>query len=130
MSSAFSKFFAKFKWFDALIFCAFAVVTVFSFFGAYGGGGAGPELLITTRQGNYAYDLATDRTLEIEGDLGVSIIEIKDGVARFLDSPCPNKTCVMSLPLGQPGDFSACLPNQVFARIVSDESGAADVMAR
>lgn len=57
--------------------------------------------------------LIESRTLEIEGVLGTSRIEIAPGRARFLDSPCETKRCVHTGWIDQGGMVTACLPNRV-----------------
>ena len=57
--------------------------------------------------------LDIDRTYTVEGPLGQSQIEVKNGRIRFIRSPCTNKQCIHSGWLNQNGDFAACLPNHV-----------------
>ncbi len=60
-----------------------------------------------------AYPLAPNRTLQINGRLGVSEIEIKDGSARFASSPCSGQHCVLSGWHSLSGSGMACLPNRI-----------------
>lgn len=62
--------------------------------------------------------LAEDRQLAVAGVLGDSHIEIKHAEARFVDSPCSNKLCVLHGWLQHAGETTACLPNQVSLRIL------------
>ncbi len=62
--------------------------------------------------------LAEDRQLAVAGALGDSHIEIKHAEARFVDSPCSNKLCVLHGWLQHAGETTACLPNQVSLRIL------------
>ena len=62
--------------------------------------------------------LAEDRLLSVAGVLGDSHIEIKQAEARFVDSPCSNKLCVLHGALRHTGETTACLPNQVSLRIL------------
>ena len=111
---------------DIAVFAVFAVVTVYAFSYAYSGGMARKELLVHTPRGTFAYDMSKDRIIDIEGAIGTSRIEISGGTARFLDSPCPNKTCVQSMPISETGEWSACLPNQVFLRIEGGRASSVD----
>jgi len=61
----------------------------------------------------FTVPLSTNQQLSIEGPLGVSLVEIKDGQIRFLDSPCRGKQCVHAGWLKESGEFAACLPNRV-----------------
>jgi hypothetical protein len=54
-----------------------------------------------------------DQRLPIQGPLGTTIIEIRDGKVRFVESPCRGKQCVHAGWLQHSGDFAACLPNGV-----------------
>lgn len=78
-------------------------------------------LLINNGKDKWVYQLDQDRKIEIPGKLGKSTIEIKDGKAFFLDSPCDNKICVFSKALEKNGDWAACLPNGIFITIQGQE---------
>jgi hypothetical protein len=72
------------------------------------------RLILATPSGREEItDLSGRRTLEIEGRLGISRIEIRDGQARFVTSPCHGKYCIHSGWLRRGGDVSACLPNGI-----------------
>lgn len=64
-----------------------------------------------------AYALSEARKLEIEGSLGLTEIEISDGGAAFVASPCPHKLCIKRGSISKVGEWNACLPNGVVARI-------------
>ena len=81
------------------------------------GGGDERLLVVRTQEGEFVYPLSKDAVYRIEGAIGISEIEVSGGKARFRDSPCPGKTCVMTGELSEPGTWAACLPNQVFIRI-------------
>ncbi len=59
------------------------------------------------------YPLNQNKILSIHGDKGLSLIEIKQGKARFIHSPCRNQFCVFHGWLSAPEETSACLPNRV-----------------
>ncbi|MBC8285024.1 MAG: NusG domain II-containing protein [Nitrospinae bacterium] len=42
------------------------------------------------------YSLSKDRITQVEGPLGLTEIEIRDGKARILRSPCKLKVCIKS----------------------------------
>ncbi len=68
----------------------------------------------TAAQVEMTYDLRKDTQFEVEGALGISTIQIKDGKARFVDSPCPDKLCVNFFGwIESEVELSFCLPNQV-----------------
>ena len=86
------------------------------------GGGDEKHVIIRTAEAEYVYPLSKDAVYQIEGSIGISEIEISGGTVRFLDSPCPSKTCVMTGALSEPGQWAACLPNEVFVRIEGSDS--------
>ena len=57
--------------------------------------------------------LTPQRTIQVAGPLGSSIIEISDGRTRFISSPCTTKACLHTGWLSRVGEFAACLPNRV-----------------
>ena len=67
---------------------------------------------IETDGGVFLYSLSEDRDLEFEGPLGVTKVEIRDGRARIVESPCPNHTCYHGHVESYP-DAVVCLPNHV-----------------
>lgn len=60
--------------------------------------------------------------LEIPGRLGVSVVLIDAGRARFLRSPCAGQYCVHQAWLDAAGDFAACLPNGVSLSLAGREN--------
>ena len=114
---------------DFAIFFTAAAVTAVSFIAAYRTGKGRMQLIIQTPAGSYAYDMTQDRDIRMQGAIGISEIEIKNGKARFVDSPCPNKTCIQSAPLSRAGDWSACLPNNVFMRIEASSQNDVDAIS-
>ena len=64
------------------------------------------------------YQLYENRRITIEGALGKSVIEIKDGQVRFIEAPCQNKLCILSGWLRHDGETAACLPNGVTVNVV------------
>lgn len=86
------------------------------------GGPPSSSLVVSTDRGEWIYPLSTDRTIEAEGVLGVSVIHIEGGFAHFVESPCANKLCIAAPRIGSTGQWSACLPNGVFIRIEGSEA--------
>ncbi len=67
-------------------------------------------------------DLKEEISIKVEGVLGVSIIEVKDGKVRFVESPCSNKVCIRSGWLSQVNSLAACLPNGVSLYLVGSKA--------
>ena len=71
-------------------------------------------LVAKSTQEEYVFPLDRDGEYKVLGLYGNSVIEVIGGKARFKDSPCPNKTCVQHGFISSPGEWAACLPNDVF----------------
>lgn len=56
-------------------------------------------------------------SVSIPGPLGDTVVEVKDGAARVVSSPCANQTCVAAGAIHRPGQWVACLPNQTLLLI-------------
>ena len=115
---------------DFFILIISAAVTISAVFFAINHNGGKSQLIIRTPDGEYAYDMSRDMTISVKGAIGISVIEIRSAKARFLESPCPNKTCVQSTPVTRPGDWSACLPNRIFIRVESSRKTDIDAMSQ
>ncbi len=61
------------------------------------------------------------RTIEIPGELGMSILEVLDGKIRFVESACQSKQCVHSGWISKGGEVVSCLPNRVSIAILGGE---------
>jgi hypothetical protein len=95
----------------AVIVLSLAVVAGFSV-AAYGGGDAG-QVVIEASGTRYRFPLSTDRVERFAGPRGDTVVEIRAGAVRVLDSPCPDKICVAAGAIARTGQFIACLPNRV-----------------
>ena len=70
--------------------------------------------------------LNKDRHVELEGPLGVTVLEIKDGAARILSSPCTKKICIHMGEVRRSGDLLACVPNHLVINIEGNKNGKDD----
>ncbi|NOZ37927.1 MAG: NusG domain II-containing protein [Gammaproteobacteria bacterium] len=62
--------------------------------------------------------LDKDQEFDVNGPLGTSRLQIKNGKIRFISSPCTGKVCIHKGWLSQSGDFNACLPNRISIEIM------------
>ena len=69
----------------------------------------------------FSVPLDVDQTLSLEGPLGTTVIEVRDGQVRFLDSPCSGKQCLHAGWLRHGGEFAACLPNRISVAVSAAE---------
>ncbi len=72
------------------------------------------EVHITSSRGDWIYSITEDRVIDVEGPLGITQVSIADEAVRVLDSPCPQKLCILKGAITAAGHWNACLPNQVF----------------
>ena len=68
----------------------------------------------------YYYPLTQDSVYKIKGNIGESIIEVKNGEVRFLSSPCKNKICIKSGKISKTSGVLACLPNGITVSITGE----------
>ena len=106
---------------DFVIAFAAAAAIAFASSYAYGPGGGEPSVVVKGRDGEWMYPLSVDRTVEVAGPLGETVVEIRGKAVHITDSPCRNKTCIAAGFVSKPGQWIACLPNRVFVRV---EGGA------
>ena len=92
----------------------------FTMFGLKYSGESG-YLLIEDQYGQSLYPLSEDTEVTLDGPIGESVIQIKNGEARFLHSDCSDDLCVQMGPITESGDWAACLPNRVFLTITGGE---------
>lgn len=92
------------------------ILILFAWLGFQHSGDTG-YLIIEDSKGRLIYPLSEECDVVLEGPVGKSHIHIGKDSARFVHSDCPDKLCVQSGPVEKPGDWAACLPNQVFIYI-------------
>ncbi len=85
--------------------------------------------IITCRGEQYLYPLSKDQTITIQGNIGVSELEIKNGSIYFTSSPCRDHICEN---MGHAGPdtgihFIACLPNDVVVYVNGDSRETDDI---
>ncbi|MCX7023724.1 MAG: NusG domain II-containing protein [Spirochaetes bacterium] len=117
--------------FDILIVILGIAVVAGSFALAWNHSGE-PRAVIEAGGSTWIYPLDEDRVVEARGPLGVTVIHIGNGGLAVESSPCRNQTCVASGRISRPGQWTACLPNGVMARIDggASDDGALDAIVR
>jgi hypothetical protein len=108
----------------AAIVVSLAVVAVFSV-SAYGGGDAA-QVVVEASGVKYRFPVSTDRVERFAGPRGDTIVEIRGGTVRVVDSPCPDKICVAAGAISRTGQFIACLPNRVSVTLEGHDEPNAD----
>ncbi len=113
--------------YDKTFICILLFLALFTFIGglnAFGSNEKGKEVIILVgghEVERSSLNLEKSRRITVDGILGESLIEIADGKARMLSSPCPNHNCMMQEWVSRPGDVIVCVPNQVIVKIVGDD---------
>ncbi len=67
-----------------------------------------------------------DKTFSIPQSDHVIFHLTADGRIRFEDSDCPDKVCIKTGWLSKVGQTAACLPNEVFLKIVPQNNNRSD----
>ena len=107
----------RIRFFDVIFLLVFAacVAGAFAFVGRKKSAGA--DLVVKTPEGRFLYPLNRNAELDFEGVIGHTKVTIKDGQAWVTESACDNKNCIFMGKLSRPGDFAACLPNDVILTV-------------
>jgi len=108
---------------DWLVAGAALVAVAVSFPLLWRGGPA--EKAIVKRDGTIVAELPLSITkrIEVEGALGVSVIEVRPGRARVASDPGPRQYCVKQGWLTQANAVAICAPNHVTLALVGAEKG-------
>lgn len=72
--------------------------------------------------------LTGNRHASVEGPLGITEVEVKDGKARILRSPCKGKVCIKSGYIQYADRMAVCLPNKVVVRILGESQRGVDTV--
>lgn len=100
----------SFKILDIVIFAAILTGGIFLSKNSFTKKGSTVRVLADGKE--YEFQMKNG-TYKVEGAIGITTFQIKDGKVHIIDSPCPNKTCV------EQGWTSPiiCLPNKVVITI-------------
>ncbi|MDR2447476.1 MAG: NusG domain II-containing protein [Treponema sp.] len=125
LAAVFSLFSKKvvvsFKPLDAAVALLSLGAVVFSSFTVYAKPHDNAQVSVRGQDGAWIFPLDAEDTATVSGPLGDTVVAIHGGKARVLSSPCRNQTCVAQGEINTPGQWIACLPNNVFAVIESGE---------
>lgn len=105
------------KPFDYAIIVVVCVVIAVISFRVYAVDNRPPMVSIKSESGLSLYPIDQKHHVEINGPLGITHIEIADGKARVVSSPCRDKLCLLKGDLVENGDWTACMPNRVYVGI-------------
>jgi len=102
---------------DFAVLLLAAAITVFCAAGVYGKSGSALRLIIQGKQESWVYPINQTVREEIPGLLGNTVVELQEGRARVVSSPCANQLCVSAGAIHRRGQWIACLPNGIFVRV-------------
>jgi hypothetical protein len=78
----------------------------------------GDEAVVSVGHGEVArISLREDGRFPVSGIVGESVLQVKDGQVRFVESPCPGRFCIHAGWISRTGQVAACLPNGVVVEI-------------
>ena len=72
--------------------------------------------------------LDQDQKTHVKGPIGLTEIEVNNGHARIIRSPCKNKVCIKSGYIRYADRLAACIPNRVVIRIVGKSHRGVDAV--
>lgn len=115
---------------DRILIFSLVAIASFSFVKLFFIPNEGREALI--RVGNspiQRVSLKMDRRINLEGEKGRVVIEVKEGRVRVVESSCFQKICVTIGWINKPGQNIICLPNKVLITIEGKESSKIDAVS-
>lgn len=105
-----------------LVLCGLLLPVLFLHYGVAATSGTQVRIRVGNKD-SIQVPLNRDQVLRVQGKLGESVVEIKEGRVRFLHSPCSGKQCVHSGWAKRGGEFAACLPNEVSFTVLGQGAG-------
>jgi len=112
--------------FDRKLLIIVALLVASSFLVLLGQTAGGKVVVSLDDKVVFVAPLNKDRRVELEGPLGMTVLEIKDGAARIISSPCTKKICIHMGEVRHSGDLLACIPNHLVINIEGDKDGEDD----
>lgn len=117
-AAASKQFITRFRIWDLVILTASFFITLSSFILVYQSTTNDLQVIIEGGGQSYIYPLTADETIQVQGPLGETLVIIHNGAAHVEESACKDKLCIAMGEISKPGQWVACLPNQVFVRII------------
>jgi len=103
----------KLKPFDIPVIVLAAALTVIIGLKAYGRGTESLRVVVRGPDKTWIFPLEAEERISVAGPLGETVVEISEGRAAIVSSPCNGQTCVAAGELSRNGQWAACLPNRV-----------------
>ncbi|MDR3138813.1 MAG: NusG domain II-containing protein [Treponema sp.] len=107
--------------FDYVALGLAAAITLGTSLAVYAGSGASEEVVITGERDRWVFPRDAAETVAVPGPLGDTVVELRDGSARVIASPCANQTCIAAGAVRSHGQWIACLPNRVLVSVAAGD---------
>lgn len=116
---------------DAVVIAFFLALSMVALMSLGGSGGRAERVEIEV-SGRRVLSLprSEEGLRRVDGPLGSTAVEIREGRVRILSSPCPLKLCQRAGWIGSAGEMIVCLPNEVVVRIPGKAPGGVDAVSR
>jgi hypothetical protein len=111
---------------DVLLWLILTAATVLMVTG-FGGGQTGRFATVISPGGSKTVGLGEDQTFIVDGRDGAVTIDIHDGAAAIVASPCPRKLCTQQGYINRVGQSVLCLPEGVKI-VIGDEKETYDAV--
>ncbi len=109
---------------DKILFLFSLALVIFSYVYFWQTSTANYATIKSPQQDAFIIDLNVAKTHQVQGELGMSLLEVKNGKIRFTNSPCKNKICIQSGWHQHGGAVTACLPNRISVKLSSRDTTA------
>ncbi len=112
------EFLSTIRWGDGLVIIISIVALIILFNTLWLGEVASKVQIRSGSQIFSTLSLNQQRTLEVPGPLGNTVVAIDNGKVRVVSDPSPRQYCVKQGWLEQAGQVAMCLPNQVSVELL------------
>ncbi|MCK5912457.1 MAG: NusG domain II-containing protein [Desulfuromusa sp.] len=109
--------------FDRKLLVVVAVLVIFSFSLLFLQSSGARVVVSSDDRIIFVAPLDKDQRVELEGPLGITVLQIENGTARITSSPCAQKICIGMGKVSRTGDLLACVPNHLVVSIEGDSAG-------
>jgi hypothetical protein len=99
---------------DIPIIALAAILTLVIGGAVYSGETASSLVIIKGPDKTWIFPLNAEERVIVAGPIGETMVDIREGRAVIVSSPCGGQTCVAGGGLHKNGQWAACLPNRVF----------------
>lgn len=109
------------RWGDGLVIIIGIIAVVILFNTLWLGEAASKVQIRAGSQIFSTLSLNQQRTLDVPGPLGMTVVAIDNGKVRVVSDPSPRQYCVKQGWLEQAGQVAMCLPNQVSVELLGSK---------